>query len=108
MILLCLYCLKDPKLLSTYFKQRFAQVTNPPIDPIREKKVMSLNTYVGKKENFLTETPEHAKQLLFSSPVIFDNEMEELIKLYEGRVEIIPAIFSPYDDALEPDFGRDM
>ncbi|WP_457635444.1 glutamate synthase large subunit [Persephonella sp.] len=93
---------KKPKLLPSYFKQRFAQVTNPPIDPIREKKVMSLNTYVGKKENFLKETPEHAKQLLFGSPVIFDNEMEELIKLYDGKVEIIPAIFPPYDDALEP------
>ena len=94
---------KRPKLLYTYFKQRFAQVTNPPIDPIREKKVMSLNTYVGKKENFLLETPEHAKQIVVSSPLIFDNEMEELIKLYgEDKVEIIPAIFDPYDDALEP------
>ena len=93
---------KRPKLLYSYFKQKFAQVTNPPIDPIREKKVMSLNTYVGKKENFLLETPEHAKQILVPSPLIFDNEMEELIKLYKDKVEIIPAIFDPYDDALEP------
>ncbi|WP_457621565.1 glutamate synthase large subunit [Persephonella sp.] len=93
---------KRPKLLPSYFKQRFAQVTNPPIDPIREKKVMSLNTYVGKKENFLKETPEHAKQLLFPSPLIFDNEMDELIELYGDKAQIIPAIFDPYDDALEP------
>ncbi len=93
---------KRPKLLYQYFKQRFAQVTNPPIDPIREKKVMSLNTYVGKKENFLTETPEHAKQLLFSSPLIYDNEMNELIELYGEKAQIIPAIFDPYDSALEP------
>ncbi|GAB6073029.1 glutamate synthase large subunit [Venenivibrio stagnispumantis] len=93
---------KKPKMLASYFKQRFAQVTNPPIDPIREKKVMSLKTYVGKKENFLTETPEHAKQLVFSSPIIFDNEMEELIKRFENKVEIIPTIFEPYEAALEP------
>ncbi|RMA93185.1 glutamate synthase large subunit [Hydrogenothermus marinus] len=93
---------KRPKLLSTYFKQRFAQVTNPPIDPIREKSVMSLKTYVGKKENFLTETPKHADQLVFPSPVILDNELEELINSFKDKVEIIPAIFEPYDTALEP------
>ncbi len=93
---------RRPKLLSTYFKQRFAQVTNPPIDPIREKSVMSLKTYVGKKENFLLETPKHADQLVFESPVIFDNELKELIETFEGKVEIIPTIFEPYDTALEP------
>jgi len=93
---------KKPKLLSTYFKQRFAQVTNPPIDPIREKSVMSLKTYVGKKENFLTETPKHADQLVFPSPVIFDNELKELVETFKDKVETIPAIFEPYDTALEP------
>lgn len=93
---------KKPKMLASYFKQRFAQVTNPPIDPIREKKVMSLKTYVGKKENFLLETPEHASQIVFESPIIFDHEMEEILKLYPHRVEIIPTIFPPYDTALEP------
>jgi Glutamate synthase central domain. len=43
---------RRPKMLASYFKQRFAQVTNPPIDPIREKAVMSLKTYVGKKKTF--------------------------------------------------------
>ncbi|EDP74434.1 glutamate synthase large subunit [Hydrogenivirga sp. 128-5-R1-1] len=93
---------KRPKLLSTYFKQRFAQVTNPPIDPIREKSVMSLKTYVGKKENFLKETPKHADQLVFESPIIFDNELEELKEIFKDKVETIPAIFEPYDSALEP------
>ena len=93
---------KRPKLLSTYFKQRFAQVTNPPIDPIREKSVMSLKTYVGKKENFLLETPKHADQLVFDSPIIFDNELEELKGIFKDKVETIPAIFEPYDTALEP------
>lgn len=93
---------KRPKLLHTYFKQRFAQVTNPPIDPIREKSVMSLRTYVGKKGNFLTETPEHANQLVFDSPIILDNELKEIIDTFTDKVEIIPAIFEPYDTALEP------
>lgn len=93
---------RRPKMLASYFKQRFAQVTNPPIDPIREKKVMSLKTYVGKKENFLLETPKHAAQIVFDSPIIFDNEMQELIKLYPDRVQIIPTIFPPYETALEP------
>lgn len=93
---------RKPKMLASYFKQRFAQVTNPPIDPIREKKVMSLKTYVGKKENFLLETPKHAAQIVFDSPIIFDNEMQELIKLYPDRVQIIPTIFPPYETALEP------
>ncbi|MCX7738985.1 MAG: glutamate synthase large subunit [Hydrogenothermaceae bacterium] len=93
---------RRPKMLSSYFKQRFAQVTNPPIDPIREKKVMSLKTYVGKKENFLLETPQHASQILFDSPIIFDNEMQEIIDLYPDRVQIIPTVFPPYETALEP------
>lgn len=93
---------RRPKMLASYFKQRFAQVTNPPIDPIREKKVMSLKTYVGKKENFLLETPQHAAQIVFDAPIIFDNEMEEILKIYSDRVQIIPTIFSPYETALEP------
>jgi len=93
---------RRPKLLASYFKQRFAQVTNPPIDPIREKGVMSLLTYVGKKENFLKETPKHADQLLFDSPVIFDNHLNEIKKTFADKVQIIPTIFDPYESALEP------
>jgi glutamate synthase (NADPH/NADH) large chain len=93
---------RRPKMLASYFKQRFAQVTNPPIDPIREKAVMTLKTYVGKKENFLLETPQHAKQIVFDSPIIFDNEMQELIQTYPEKIQIIPTIFPPYDTALEP------
>jgi hypothetical protein len=55
-------------LLFRYFKQRFAQVTNPPIDPIRERAVMSLRMNLGYKRNFLKETPEHAKRLQIQSP----------------------------------------
>ena len=50
---------KNPQLLYTYFKQLFAQVTNPAIDPIREELVMSLMSFVGAQKNILDETPEH-------------------------------------------------
>ncbi len=55
---------------SDYFKQKFAQVTNPPIDPIREKVVMSLNTGFGEVHNILDEIPEHAHRLKAISPII--------------------------------------
>ncbi len=59
---------KKPRLLYTYFKQLFAQVTNPPIDPIREKLVMSVEVLAGAHRNWLEETPEHARLLRLQSP----------------------------------------
>ncbi|WP_413478659.1 glutamate synthase large subunit [Vibrio hibernica] len=64
--------------LSHYFKQLFAQVTNPPIDPIRERMVMSLNTYLGRDHNLLTETPEHCQKVELESPVLSNEELEKL------------------------------
>lgn len=64
--------------LSNYFKQLFAQVTNPPIDPIRERMVMSLNTYLGKDQNLLAETPEHCQKVELESPVLSNSELEKL------------------------------
>lgn len=69
---------RQPKLLSSYFKQQFAQVTNPPIDPIREKLVMSLTSKLGRRRNWFGETPEHAKQVQIESPFLFDNELDAL------------------------------
>ncbi len=54
---------KQTQHLSHYFKQLFAQVTNPPIDPIREKMVMSLYSYIGSSKNILDETPEHCAKI---------------------------------------------
>ena len=68
-----------PQLLFNYFKQLFAQVTNPPIDPLREEIVMSLETTVGHERNLLDETPEHCRQLHLKSPII-DNAQLEYIK----------------------------
>ncbi|MEA2318904.1 MAG: glutamate synthase large chain, partial [Solirubrobacteraceae bacterium] len=61
-----------------YFKQLFAQVTNPPIDPIREAIVMSLGTGVGAEGNLLDETPEHAHQLVMDQPILRNQELETL------------------------------
>ena len=67
-----------PKLLHYYFKQLFAQVTNPPIDSIRERIVMSLNVYMGAKRSWLEESEAHAKQILLQSPFLFEYELEAL------------------------------
>jgi glutamate synthase domain-containing protein 2/glutamate synthase domain-containing protein 1/glutamate synthase domain-containing protein 3 len=64
--------------LFSYFKQLFAQVTNPPIDPIRESIVMSLGTGVGAELNLLAETPEHAHQLVMDQPILRNQELETL------------------------------
>ena len=63
---------------SNYFKQLFAQVTNPPIDPIRERMVMSLKTYVGASRNLLEESPQHCHKVELDSPVIDNREVEKL------------------------------
>ena len=68
---------RQPPLFS-YFKQLFAQVTNPPIDPIRESIVMSLGTGVGAEGNLLDETPEHAHQLVMDQPILRNHELEKL------------------------------
>ncbi|WP_304440775.1 glutamate synthase central domain-containing protein, partial [Oleiphilus sp. HI0128] len=56
--------------VSDYFRQKFAQVTNPPIDPLREAIVMSLETCVGVEQNVFEETPEHAKRIILATPVL--------------------------------------
>ncbi len=64
--------------LFSYFKQLFAQVTNPPIDPIREEIVMSLATSLGNERNLFDETPEHAHKLLLDQPILLNRELETL------------------------------
>jgi glutamate synthase (NADPH/NADH) large chain/glutamate synthase (ferredoxin) len=65
-------------LLYSYFKQLFAQVTNPPIDSIRESVVMSVQASVGSERNLLAETPEHARQLVIENPILQDDQLERL------------------------------
>jgi glutamate synthase domain-containing protein 2/glutamate synthase domain-containing protein 1/glutamate synthase domain-containing protein 3 len=64
-----------------YLKQRFAQVTNPPIDPLREQLVMSLNTYLGPRQSLLDETEFHARLVKLGSPILGDGELERLCRL---------------------------
>ncbi|MEY2932780.1 MAG: glutamate synthase, large subunit [Pseudomonadota bacterium] len=73
----------EPQLLYNYFKQHFAQVTNPAVDPIREELVMSLKTYIGQEGNLLRELPDQAQMLELPHPVLTN---EELAKLRHGHI----------------------
>jgi glutamate synthase (NADPH/NADH) large chain/glutamate synthase (ferredoxin) len=75
---------KKPRLLYSYFKQLFAQVTNPPIDPIREKLVMSVEVLAGAHLNWLEESPAHAQLLRLQSPILTNAEMQQIIALDQG------------------------
>jgi glutamate synthase (ferredoxin) len=83
-----------PQRLTRYFHQAFAQVTNPPMDPIREKLVMSLRTYVGRHGSLLEETPQQAHMMELTSPVLSDADLEEL------RTSADPAFRSEWFDIL--------
>ncbi len=72
-----------PRLLFTYFKQLFAQVTNPPIDPIREWAVMSLSAGLGAEKNLLSETPEHARVLALESAILLEQELDRVRNMDE-------------------------
>jgi glutamate synthase (NADPH) large chain len=69
---------KESRHISNYFKQHFAQVSNPPIDPIRERLVMSLFTRIGVSLNVLEETPQHTNQIHISQPVLLNADLEKL------------------------------
>ncbi|MBK5229605.1 MAG: glutamate synthase large subunit, partial [Thermoleophilia bacterium] len=71
---------RQPSLFS-YFKQLFAQVTNPPIDPLREQLVMSLTSRLGAHGNLLAETPEHAIQLVINRPILSAGDFDKLRRL---------------------------
>jgi glutamate synthase (NADPH) large chain len=74
-----LACLSDkPQSLFNYFKQLFAQVTNPPIDPIREEMVMSLISYIGSERNILDEAPENCHMLKLEHPILTNRDLEKL------------------------------
>ena len=74
-----LACLSDkPQSLFNYFKQLFAQVTNPPIDPIREEMVMSLISYIGSERNILEEAAENCHMLKLAHPLLTNRELEKL------------------------------
>jgi glutamate synthase (NADPH/NADH) large chain len=84
-----------PQLLYSYFKQLFAQVTNPPLDAIREELVTSLQYNVGAARNLFTETPEHCRQLRIKSPILTNAEMAKLreISLPDFKSITLPMTF---------------
>jgi glutamate synthase (NADPH/NADH) large chain len=65
--------------LYDYFRQQFAQVTNPPIDPLRESIVMSLSTQIGPECNVFVPAPEHARQIVLNSPVLSQRKLRQIL-----------------------------
>ncbi len=91
-----LACLSDrPQALFSYFKQTFAQVTNPAIDSIREGLVMSLNSYIGCEGNVLDETPKNAHTLKLRHPIISNYRLEKLRRVSWGDflATTLPMVF---------------
>jgi glutamate synthase (NADPH/NADH) large chain len=84
-----------PRLLFDYFRQLFAQVTNPPIDPYRESLVMSLMSFVGRERNLLAETPEHCRQLKLAHPILTNDDLQQLreCELRDFPVRTVPILF---------------
>src|SRR3546814_15027744 len=75
--------------LANYFKQLFAQVTNPPIDSIRERLVMSLVTYVGSQLNILEEDPKHCHVVSLRQPVLTNKGLEKLRYIYPAQFQTL-------------------
>jgi glutamate synthase (ferredoxin) len=93
-----------PQLLYNYFKQLFAQVTNPPVDAIREEIIMSVETTVGPEQNLLEPTPRSARQIKLRSPILHNDELEKLRRL-DGmgpggfRSVVLPTLFKVHEGA---------
>ncbi len=97
------------QVLFNYFKQLFAQVTNPPLDAIREELVTSLEAFIGSEQNLFEETPLHCRQLKLRSPIIDNTDMAKIKALIGGsiRSKVLSTLFDPdspgqpMKDALE-------
>ncbi|TBR44708.1 glutamate synthase large subunit [Marinomonas agarivorans] len=89
--------------VTDYFRQKFAQVTNPPIDPLRESIVMSLETCIGRERNLLEETPKHANRIILSSPILSPRKYSRLLALddYRFRLERLNTNYDPDKMTLE-------
>jgi glutamate synthase (NADPH/NADH) large chain len=88
-----------PQPLFNYFKQLFAQVTNPPIDPIREEMVMSLISYIGTERNILDEAPDNCHTLKLPHPILTNRDLEKLRRVSSGDLlaTTIPTLFRAAD-----------
>ena len=97
-----------PRPLTAYFRQRFAQVTNPAIDSLRERKVMALDTFIGPRGNVLTESPEQARLIHLKSVVLASNELDAIRAVDALKVAEIGTLFALEDGhgALEAGLTR--
>jgi glutamate synthase (NADPH/NADH) large chain len=75
------------KTLFTYFKQLFAQVSNPPIDYIREEVVTSLESHIGRQKNILSETPDHCRQLFMESPILTNDQLDAIKSIERNDIK---------------------
>jgi glutamate synthase (NADPH/NADH) large chain len=106
-----LACLSDkPQPLFNYFKQLFAQVTNPPIDPIREEMVMSMISYIGTERNILDETPLHCHTLKLPHPILTNAHLEKLRRVSRGDIlaSTLPMLFAVEEGARGLERGLDQ
>ena len=78
-----------PQLLFNYFKQLFAQVTNPPVDAIREEVIMAENVMLGSEGNLLDETPEHCHRLRLTRPIISNEDLEKIRHVNKGNLRAV-------------------
>ena len=85
---------EKPKLLFTYFKQRFAQVTNPPMDPIREDCNMSLQTYIAGKLNPIMRKEIYAKSLVLENPILTESEFSALTHQKDFPLQVLDITYS--------------
>lgn len=91
---------KKPKLIFNYFKQLFAQVTNPPIDPIREEIVMSYSTNIGVRGNILEESEDKAILIDIEHPILGNEELDKILYLKDEnfKTKVIPMTFDPSEE----------
>ena len=94
---------KKPQTLFDYFKQLFAQVTNPAIDPIREALVMSLDSFIGTGKNVLEESPEHSHKLRVQEPVLTNEQLEKICKIHMRGFKT-KTIYTFFNAAGEKEF----
>lgn len=93
--------------VADYFRQQFAQVTNPPIDPLRESIVMSLETCLGREQNVFEQGAEHADRIIISSPVLSNSKMQQLRDLKrEGYEQVEIDLNYSQDEGLHAAIDR--
>ena len=92
--------------LYDYFRQQFAQVTNPPIDPLRESIVMSLQTQIGPECNVFVPAPEHARQIVLGSPILSQRKLRQILGLKEVSHEFIDLQYDPSQEGLKAAITR--